>query len=181
MRTEPPAGSDPSADADADADADSSSRRLRPFFPLFAEAARVPARRRDRPSRPAEDASSSSSSSSSSFSAFGSFAFGSHCPMTPSAGQKSAAALRTSGDSQLASGTPRMFTHCPSAPAGAHEHRHDPVYPSLGSASLPPFLVALARRSACTRRASSIALWRVAAANADPSAGASGSTPLAPA
>ena len=174
MRTEPPAGSDPSADADA------ASRRLRPFFPLFAEAARVPARRRDRPSRPAED-SSSSSSFSSSFSAFASFAFGSHCPMTPSAGQKSAAALRTSGDSQLASGTPRMFTHCPSAPAGAHEHRHDPVYPSLGSASLPPFLVALARRSACTRRASSIALWRVAAANADPSAGASGSTPLAPA
>ena len=86
---------------------------------------------------------------------------------------------------QLASGTPRMFTHCPTpSAAGGHAQRHDPVRPPFGSASwsAPSFPcastplrrmraassapVAAARRSACWRRAAASASCLCAAASA---------------
>ena len=85
--------------------------------------------------------------------------------MTPSAGQNPRAASRICAESHLASGTPRMFTHCPTPFAGGHEHRHEPVCPSLASsfADASPDPVARANIAACAARASSIAFWRDAA------------------
>ena len=108
-----------------------------------------------------------------------------HVEVTPSAGQNPRAPPSRATSLQLASGTPRMFTHCPTpSAAGGHAHRHDPVRPPFGSASrsspscpdastprrrtraAASAPVAATSRSACCARAAASASCLCAAASA---------------